>query len=221
MSERLETLYTDGEFESIPSEEQIEDTDIEGSDEGDADLSADITDVSLDKNDRSLFELHDWYKRGRLIIDPEWQRSYVWTNKKASQLIESFLLDIPIPVIYLAKTKEGKYEVIDGVQRLSSVFRYFEGETRLSSLEFMKDLNGKKYSELGIEIQDKIRDTTMRTYELSPKTPKSTLFIIFQRLNTGGVPLNGMEIRNCIYRGKLNELIKDLSKFQEFISSVH
>jgi hypothetical protein len=195
--------------------------DIEGSDEGESDLSEEITDVSLDKNDRSLFELHDWYKRGRLIIDPEWQRSYVWSNKKASQLIESFLLDIPIPVIYLAKTKEGKYEVIDGVQRLSSVFYYFEGQNSLAALEFRKELNGKKYDELPTDLQDKIRDTTMRTYELSPKTPKSTLFIIFQRLNTGGVPLNGMEIRNCIYRGKLNNLIKELANFPEFVKCVN
>jgi len=195
--------------------------DVEGSDEGESDLSEEITDVSLDKNDRSLFELHDWYKRGRLIIDPEWQRSYVWSNKKASQLIESFLLDIPIPVIYLAKTKEGKYEVIDGVQRLSSVFHFFEGKNSLSALEFRKELNGKKYDELPTDLQDKIRDTTMRTYELSPKTPKSTLFIIFQRLNTGGVPLNGMEIRNCIYRGKLNSLIRELAGFQEFVKCVN
>ncbi len=81
----------------------------EGSDEGDLIGGVDHENVIIEKNDRSLSEFHRWYKAGRLIIDPEWQRSYVWDRRRASKLIESFLMDIPVPVIYLAKNKESEY----------------------------------------------------------------------------------------------------------------
>ena len=89
--------------------------DVDALDEGELNPSArPHQKVILDKADRSLSELHRWYKSGRIIIDPEWQRNYVWDLSRASKLIESFLLDIPVPVIYFAKTESGKYEVIDG-----------------------------------------------------------------------------------------------------------
>jgi uncharacterized protein with ParB-like and HNH nuclease domain len=141
----------------------------------------------------------------------------VWDNKRASKLIESFLMDIPIPVVYLAKTDEGKYEVIDGVQRLTSVFNFFEGRLKLSGMEFFKDANKKGFKDLDRVRQSKLEDATIRTFELSPKTSKNLLFIIFERLNTGGIALNEMEIRNCIYRGPLNDLIKELARFPAFI----
>ena len=90
-----------------------DDDDLDSLDEGE--LNAELGQkVILDKADRSLSELYRWHKTGRIVIDPEWQRNYVWDPARASKLIESFLLDIPVPVIYLAKTEEGKYEVIDG-----------------------------------------------------------------------------------------------------------
>jgi Protein of unknown function DUF262 len=96
---------------------------IEGSDEGDLKVLIPKEGVSIEKNDRSLSEFERLYKQGRLIIDPEWQRSYIWDRSRASKLIESFLVDIPVPVIYLSKNEGGKYEVIDGVQRLTSIFK--------------------------------------------------------------------------------------------------
>ena len=191
----------------------------EGIDEGDDEVQT-KEGVSIEKADRSLAELHRWYRSGRLIIDPEWQRSYVWDNKRASKLVESFLMEIPIPVVYLSKTDDGKYEVIDGVQRLTSIFNFFEGRLTLNGMEFLRELNKKTFKEIELVLQNKLEDATVRTFELSPKTSKSLLFIIFERLNTGGIALNEMEIRNCIYRGRLNDLIKELAHYPAFLECV-
>lgn len=95
-------------------EDDEQELELEGNDEGDLDLEGKKAQISLDKNDRSLSEFHRWYTRGRLVVDPEWQRQFVWDRKRASRLFESFLIDLPVPVIYLAINNENKYEVIDG-----------------------------------------------------------------------------------------------------------
>jgi hypothetical protein len=201
------------------AEEEVSSGKPEGLDEGDAEVQT-KEGVSIEKADRSLAELHRWYRSGRLIIDPEWQRSYVWDTRRASKLVESFLIDIPIPVVYLSKTDDGNYEVIDGVQRLTSVFNFFEGRLTLNGMEFLKIINRKSFKDIDKVLQTKLEDSTIRTFELSPKTSKSLLFVIFERLNTGGVALNEMEIRNCIYRGPLNNLIKELARYSAFIECV-
>ncbi len=199
----------------------LTDPHADGTEEGDLNISMKKDSVVIEKADRSLSELDRWYKAGRLIIDPEWQRSYIWDPRRASRLIESFLIEIPVPVVYLAKNAEGKYEVIDGVQRLTSLFKFFNGDYVLSGLEMLSHLNKKKFSDLPEILQNKLQDTTLRTFELSPLTSSNLLFIIFERLNTGGMPLNEMEVRNCIYRGALNNLIKDLAKSEDFVSCIN
>ena len=118
-------ITTESEFLRIESdfEEGTEIENVESLDEGE--LNPSISSHKrfvLEKADRSLSELHRWYKSGRIYLNPEWQRNYVWDSSIASKLIESFLLDIPVPVVYFAKSESGKYEVIDGLQRLTSVF---------------------------------------------------------------------------------------------------
>jgi hypothetical protein len=194
---------------------------LEGSDEGDLDLGGAKRSISLQKNDRSLSEFHRWFQKGRLTIDPEWQRQYVWDVKRASRLIESFLIELPIPVIYLAVNEEGGYEVIDGQQRLTSVFDFFENKYALTGLEIQSELNGKRFNELSHDQQAKLEDATIRTFELARTTPKDMMFIIFERLNTGGMALNDMEIRNCLFRGGLNGLIKDLVQDEYFVDCVN
>ncbi|MFW5869727.1 MAG: GmrSD restriction endonuclease domain-containing protein [Planctomycetota bacterium] len=193
----------------------------ESADEGELAMSESDYGIVLEKNDRSLSEFHRWYKSGRLVVDPEWQRKYVWDRKRASKLVESFLVDIPVPVIYLAKNDQGKYEVIDGLQRLTSVFDFFDGEYKLRGLDMLRDLNAKRYADLPETRQNKLQDATLRTFELSPQTPKDLMFVIFERLNTGGVALNDMEIRNCLFRGRLNNLLQELAENEDFISCVN
>lgn len=195
-----------------------DESEIEGSDEGE--LSASDTKVVIEKFDRSLAEFYRWQTKGKIIVDPEWQRQYVWDEKRASKLIESFLLKIPVPVIYLAKRKEDeKYEVIDGLQRLTSVFRYINNEFSLQKLDILKELNGKKFNDLSDSDQSALEDSVLPSFELSSAS-SDMRFIVFERLNTGGVKLNDMEIRNCLYRGSLNLLIKDLTNNEDFKKSL-
>ena len=142
-------------------------------------------------------------------------------KKRASKLIESFLKDVPVPVIYLSVREDGKYEIIDGLQRLTSVFKYFKNSYELSKLELLPQLTGKKYKELPEQLQNKLQDTTLRTFELAAQTPKEMMFLIFERLNTGGVALNEMEIRNCIYSGKLMQLLVELSQNEDFKTAIN
>jgi len=196
--------------------EEIRVAEIDGSDEGDLDLASEHPKITLAKNDRALAEFFRWYNRGRIIVDPEWQRKYVWDKRRASKLMESFLIDLPVPVIYLSINDESNYEVIDGLQRLTSVFNFFENKFPLTGLEIRTDLNGKTFQELPEDLKSKLEDTTLRTFELSQTSPKDLMFLIFERLNTGGVALNDMEIRNCLYRGGLNDLIKELAATPDF-----
>lgn len=122
--------------------------------------------VYSDKNDRSIYELERRQRRGDLNLDPEFQRNYVWDDKKASLLVESVLLEIPIPVIYLAEESDGKFTIIDGQQRLRSFFRFYNNVFKLKGLKVLSDLNGNFYKDLNDEAKKKIEDATIRTIEI-------------------------------------------------------
>lgn len=204
--------YDEFSIDNLEDDEDDEDDDI---------LVESKQRVIIEKADRSLDQFYKWFKEGRLIIDPEWQRNYVWKPKRAAKLIESFLIDIPVPVIYLAKNDESKYEVIDGQQRLSSIFSFFDNKFKLQGLEILTQYENKKFNQLPDEAKYKLQDVTLRSFELSAETSKDLLFTIFERLNTGGVALNRMEIRNCIYRGHLNNLIKKLAGNTDFLKCIN
>jgi hypothetical protein len=193
---------------------------IESQDEGDLHIEA-VAKISIEKLDRSVFELHRSYERGLLVIDPEWQRRFVWDRRRASRLIESLLINIPIPVIYLAANDQKKYEVIDGLQRLTSIFDFLENKYALLGLEFKTELSKCLFKDLPREVQNTIENAHLQTFELAANTPKDMMFLIFERLNTGGVALNDMEIRNCLYRGPLNNLFKELAQNEDFKRSVN
>jgi len=110
------------ELAEVSEEEIIETIEEE---ETPLDLPQEKRRVYSDKNDRSIFELYRRYQRGDLNLDPEFQRNYVWDDKRASLLVESVLLEIPIPVIYLAEEIDGRFTIIDGQQRLRSFFRFY------------------------------------------------------------------------------------------------
>lgn len=197
------------------------DVELDGADEGDLEEVIRTETILFTPSDRSLTEFERWYREGSLILDADWQREYVWAPKRASRLIESFLIGLPVPVIYLAVNNENEYEVIDGLQRLTSVFNFFNNEYKLTGLEIKKDLNGCQFKDLQKPLQNKLRNSTLRAIEFSPSTQKDLVFLMFERLNTGGVALNEMEIRNCLYRGKLNDLIKELVQLTEFKNCVN
>lgn len=179
--------------------------------------------VYTDQGDPEIESLHGKFKRGKLIVQPDFQRYFVWDIKKSSRLIESAMMDIPIPVIYLSEEKDGKEYVIDGQQRLTAFFSFIDGKLpdnkdfKLAGLKIFKELNGKYFKELKDDLQDKVRYCKIRTITFRQESDRDLKFEIFERLNTGAVSLNDQELRNCIYRGTYNALLRDLSRDNDFV----
>lgn len=175
-----------------------------------------------EQSDPEIESVYGKHKRGRLIVQPDFQRQFVWDATKASRLIESALLEIPLPVIYISEEKDGKEYVIDGQQRLTSFFSFMDGkfpdgkDFKLTGLKVFTELNKKMFSEISEGLQDKIRYYNIRTITFKKESEADLKFEVFERLNTGSVSLNDQELRNCIYRGSFNALLKELSKDSDF-----
>lgn len=186
------------------------------------DVPTDKRAVYTDSSDPEIESLYKKAKRGKLVVQPEFQREFVWDTKRASRLVESALVGIPIPIIYISEEPDNKEYVIDGQQRLTSFFSFLDGkfpderEFKLTGLKVFPELNGKKYSDLSEKLQDDIRYFKLRTVTFKRESDGNLKFEIFERLNTGSVPLNDQELRNCIYRGSYNTLIEDLATDPDF-----
>lgn len=192
-------------------------------DEGDIDLS-DRKKIDFIPKDSDIDGLYRNYQKGRLLIQPSYQRKYVWDAKKASLLIESILMNIPIPIVYLAATKDEKINVIDGQQRLTSIFCFIEGKFpdgkvfKLTGLQVHTELKGKTFKDLDESLKNKITDYSIRTITFTADSDPDLQYEIFSRLNTGSVALNSQELRNCIYRGEFNEFIKELASDSKYLA---
>lgn len=217
--------YHDEDLKAIQPDEgnadQVDDDDEDGSDEGSLDMSGGQRQAIMQPKDVPLTVYHGWYKKGKLNLNPDWQRAYVWKGKRPSYLLESIIMRLPIPVIFLSRTKEGGLEVIDGVQRLTTVFNFMENKFALHGLEVFKELNGKKFKDLTAKMQSDIEDSVISCFELSEDTSQDLKFTTFERINTGGMSLNEMEIRNCIYRGKLNSKLAEWAKNDDFRNAIN
>jgi uncharacterized protein with ParB-like and HNH nuclease domain len=164
---------------------------------------------------------------GDLILQPDFQRGFVWDSSKCSRLIESALLGIPIPMIYLSEEIDGKEYVIDGQQRLTAFFSFIDGhypkdnaedakDFKLDHLKSFPQLNGKFFRDLPKELQKKINSYKIITITFKKESDPNLKFEMFERLNTGSVQLNDQELRNCVYRGKYNKLLFRLSQYNDF-----
>lgn len=145
---------------------------------------------------------------GDIELQPDFQREYVYDDTRASYLIESILIDMPIPTIYLCE-EEDVYEVIDGQQRLTTVKRFYNNEFSLKKLKYLPDLNGKYFKDLDKKQKRQFEDFCFKTTIIKPDA-ENIKYELFERLNTGASSLNAQEIRNCIYRGKFNNILKEL-----------
>jgi len=173
--------------------------------------------VFTDKSDPPIDALYMRCKAGDLVLDPVFQRRKVWDDKRASRLLESVILEVPLPVFYFAESPDGTEEVIDGQQRLTAFFRFLDNDYSLRGLTVARELNGMKFKDLTKPIQKRVRNTSVRTIVFKKESDESLRFDIFQRLNTGAVPLNRQELRNCVYRGPYNALLIDLSSDSDFM----
>lgn len=158
------------------------------------------------------------YNDKELWLNPDYQRNYVWDDKKASKLIESCLLGIPLPNLYLYDNN-NRYEVIDGVQRLTSIIRYMNDKFALSSLTIFEDINNKKFSDLEISTQRLIKNYAFRCVVLKKDNDPKTVREIFSRLNSGGLKLEGQEMRSALYPSLFNNMLDYLGgKIKDLIT---
>lgn len=142
---------------------------------------------------------------------PRFQRNYVWTDALASRLVESILLNVPIPPCYLSQNENFELDVIDGQQRIYSLYRFLENQFALKELRVLTELNGNRFFELPSRTQRQISTYSLRCVLITNESHPEIKFDVFERLNSNTVPLNSQELRNCIYRGSMNDLLGELS----------
>lgn len=164
-------------------------------------------------SDLSLESISNMVKGEAINIKPKYQRRERWNTTKQSALIESFLLNIPVPPIFLAEDEYGKYSVIDGKQRITSVYNFIELKHALVNLEKFTELEGMTFNELPAQLNNalKIRPY-IRVITLLKQSDPTLKYEVFNRLNTGGEKLLPQEIRNATYEGELNDLLIELSE---------
>lgn len=187
--------------------------------------------LATDRLDMSFGEIVNMYSREEIIIDPEFQRLFRWNEFQQTRFIESLLLGIPIPPIFVAEDSKGRWELVDGLQRLSTVLSFL-GELRdtpgknnwsMCEGELIKSLNDNHFSDLSMKLQLNIKRSVCRVEIIKWNSKIDMRYELFNRLNTGGSPLTDQEIRNCIFRGissKLNKLLKKIAKNKDFINLI-
>jgi hypothetical protein len=168
--------------------------------------------------DKSVIDLIRMIREDELLLDPDYQRNYIWNNKKASLLIESILLNVPIPVIYVSEDEDNRWSVVDGLQRLYSLYRFFSNEFRLTRLEVLTELEGLTYTKLNPKAARILNNGILRIIVILQESHPEIKYDIFQRLNQSPIRLAEQELRNCVYRGEFINMLKALRNNPKFLS---
>ncbi len=191
--------------------------------------------LNTDRLDISFGEIISMYERGEIIVKPAFQRLFRWDEEQRTRFIESVLLGIPIPPIFVAEDKEGVWELVDGLQRISTILSFFgllksedagikeKNKWELTEGDRLSALLGLTFETLPNKFKLNIKRATCRVEILRWNTNYDMRFELFNRLNTGGSPLTPQEIRNCIYRDIspiFNDFLKKLALNENFIDLV-
>lgn len=180
--------------------------------------------IRVDPRPYQVNLVNELIEEGDIDLSPDFQRHFVWKEiTQRSRLIESMMLRIPLPVFYMAQDSEGKFQVVDGLQRLTVINQYLKNEFKLKGLEYLKDCEGKYYKKTGDQNNNidpkyarRIAQTQLIFNIIDPQTPFRVKFDIFRRINQGGKPLKAQEIRNCMASRKTRNLLKKLANSEEF-----
>ena len=165
----------------------------------------------------SLRNVVDMISEGDIDLAPDFQRNYIWKPPQQWGLIESILLGIPLPSFYFNENISGKLQVVDGVQRLTTIFRYVhERDFKLGSVTYLHELNGRGFDDLSAMFKRRLRNAQFVAHVIDPQTPYRVKFDIFRRINTGGSPLSTQEIRHCMSGNRSREFLKELAADESF-----
>lgn len=176
-----------------------------------------IDTVLIRNENRTVHDVLRRIEKGSFIMDPEFQRDFIWPEDKQSKLIESVLMRIPLPVFYLAENPQGQMIVVDGLQRLSTFQRFLNNQLRLK-LPDQKDLDRKRFQDLSPKLQNRIEDCNLILYIIDAKVPPKALLDIFERVNSG-IPLTRQQMRNCLYTGPATKFLRSESRTQLFLEA--
>ena len=193
-----------------------------------SDLDREIRSTAVDFSYGELLNLHN---SKEIIIRPEYQRLFRWSNEQRSRLIESILLGLPIPPIFLIENDDGVLELIDGLQRTSSVLQFLDHEAidqpqlRLEGCDIIKSLNGLVFHDLPTSLRLKLKRSPIRATIINKSGDPIVKYEMFKRLNTGGSLLSAQEIRNCSSRmivggDSFYESIQEMAQLPEFRRSI-
>lgn len=188
--------------------------------------------LQTDKMDMSFGEIMNMYERGEIIINPDFQRLYRWSDYQKTRFIESVIIGIPIPPVFVAEDDTGRWELVDGLQRLSTIFSFFgnlKGDNvinkwMLGAGDMLQSLDGYNVDTLPLKIQLNIKRAVCRVEIIKWNSEYDLRFELFNRLNTGGSPLTNQEIRNSLFRSissTFNDFLKEMSSNKDFIESVN
>jgi hypothetical protein len=176
--------------------------------------------IEIGEDPFSIFEYLRQLEKGKIVIQPDFQRNLVWNNTQKSKFIESIILNFPLPPIYLNETKESTYIVIDGLQRSTALRQFYNGDFALIGIEALPKYNKCRFKDLPEVLQSKFEDKKLTVFVLKPSTPTVVIYDLFNRINTGGTQLNRQEVRNCIFIGKSTQLLKELSEEEYFKNAI-
>jgi hypothetical protein len=191
--------------------DSLEGYDGPSSSEGFSDYPLDS--LMIRNESRTVHDVLRRIEKEQFILDPDFQRAFVWEEERQSRLIESVLLRIPLPVLYLAENSDGRLVVVDGLQRLTTFQRFVANKLRLKLQH--PELRDKRFKELEMRLQNRIEDTNLILYIIDAKVPERVRLDIFERVN-GGIPLTRQQMRNCLYNGPGTRWLRDRVASQQF-----
>ena len=180
------------------------------------------SDISLSNPPMNLGDLIDMIKEGWVNFGTEYQREEnLWTEAQQSRLIESVLLGLRLPAFYFEEVNKRQWNIIDGLQRCCALRNFcVDNKLALSDLEFLsKEFDGKHYSDFDFPTKRDVRMLPITVNILAKGVPDMVKYVLFKRLNTGGIPLTNQEIRNAIFSGPAIETIKRMAKSREFVKA--
>ena len=225
----LEDLVIEDELAAVVDEQSSEKfDDVDTSEDSNAltsekELQEAALQMFVQRNDFLLPNLIDMLRTHKTLeVAPYYQRRARWDNGRRSRLIESFLINIPVPPVFLYENEFARYEIMDGQQRVSSVLQFFENQFALSGLEILTSLNGKRFHDLPGQVRAGLERRSLSAIILLKESAPSQESMVqlrrhvFEHLNTGGIRLNAQEVRNCVNAGLFNDLLLDLSRHPMF-----